>query len=154
MAYCAVSDVQPFFPQVQFNAQTPVTLTDVTALCNVEIPNYIDRRLSKFYQVPITGSNSLQLLNTVAKKLVASEIAARLMMSGAMQESAVGKGWRAEAEAVLKDLGNSVIVLDDAVVVADTPTKWSQMFTNGTDPKNQNWDGSQKAPLFTREDVW
>ena len=121
MSYCVLADVQALITGFTIDATSTITDTQVT---NEIIPlydRYINDRLGRFYQVPITGPNALLTMNRIEKYLVAAEVTERVYVGQAPAESLQSVTWRKLAEADLTRLVNGDIILTDAQPTAETP---------------------------------
>lgn len=133
MSYCTVDDVQTVLAAMNINlsaATAKITTDDVT---NEIIPlydHYIDDRLGRYYQVPITGPRALLTMNRIEKYLCAAEVAQRTYVGQAPSDSPAGATWRTFAENDLKRLVDGSILLTDAQPTAETPEPEDQVISD------------------------
>ena len=127
MAYSTVADVQKLFANITFDGTTPVTDADIT---NVHIPNadaYIDARLRRFYETPITASGDLGLLRLISMNLAAGFVAEVLYETSSQpNDQASARRHRETAERLLDGVLRGDLTLEtarrpiaDAGVLAD-----------------------------------
>jgi len=129
--YCTLADVQPLITGFTITATSTVTDATVTGEIIPEMDRYIEERLGRYYQTPITGTNALLTVKRIEKYLVAAEIVERVYMGQAPSDSPQSTTWRQLAEADLKRLVNGDIILTDAQPTGETPEpEYSQVSDN------------------------
>ncbi|MCL6454368.1 MAG: DUF1320 domain-containing protein [Alicyclobacillus sp.] len=121
MSYCTLQDVQDMLVQITIDANSNPSDTQVTSEIIPMYDRYIDDRLGRYYQVPITGTNALLTINRIAKYLVAAEIADRIYLGQTGSQSAQGTNWRALAEQQLTQIVQGDVILWDAQPTGETP---------------------------------
>ena len=157
--YCTTSDVQDFFKDVTFSAQTKVTLTEVGDII-IEKSNYIDGRLDNIYVTPITGTQALSMIKHCAEHLVAAEIWERLRPAGLPKdESNWGFIWNKAAEDMLtrivgptKDPRDMVILLDAVALPGQIERNAANLVDSGVADLGSTDSGY--APMFTTGEIF
>lgn len=121
MSYCVLSDVQDMLVQFVIDANSKPSATQVTDEIIPEYDRYIDDRLGRYYQTPITGTNALKTMQRIEKYFVAAEIADRIYLGQTMSDSPQGTTWRTLAETQLTQIVQGAVLLTDAQSTAETP---------------------------------
>lgn len=133
MPYCAVTDVQNLLSamNIDLSTSTNISATEVTTEIIPMYDRYLDDRLGRYYQTPITGANALLTMNRIEKYLCAAEVAERVYVGQAPSDSPAGLAWRTLAEADITRLVDGDIILFDAVPTGETPEpEYSQVSDN------------------------
>jgi hypothetical protein len=73
MAHATISDVNAFFPEVSYNADTVITQTEIEKWLT-EDSNFIDQRISKAVDITQITSSGTEILKTINAKLTAHRI--------------------------------------------------------------------------------
>jgi len=123
--YCTLTDVQGLITGFTITATSTVSQDTVNNEIIPMYSRYIDDRLGKYYQTPITGTNSLLTLNRIVKQLCAAEVVERVYIGQGPSDSIQSTTWRKQAEDDLTRLANGGIILTDAVPTGDTPQPMS-----------------------------
>lgn len=121
MSYCTLSDVQDMLVQFVLDANSNPSDAQVTDEIIPMYDRYIDDRLGRYYQVPITGENAMLTMNRIEKYLVAAEIADRIYLGQTGSSSSQGTTWRQLAETQLTQLVQGDVILWDAQPTGETP---------------------------------
>ncbi|KPV42019.1 hypothetical protein [Alicyclobacillus ferrooxydans] len=131
MSYCTLSDVQDMLVQFTIDANSNPSDTQVTNEIIPMYDRYIDDRLGRYYQVPITGTNALVTMQQIEKRFVAAEIADRIYLGQTGSNSPQGANWRTLAEQQLTQLVQGDVILWDAQQTGETPEpEYSQVSDN------------------------
>ncbi|WDL96405.1 hypothetical protein [Alicyclobacillus sp. ALC3] len=140
MSYCAVTDVQALLVAMDIDLSTSPNIT-ADEVTNEIIPmydRYIDDRLGRYYQTPITGTNALLTMNRIEKYLGAAEVAQRVYVGQAPSDSPAGATWRTEAETWITQLIQGDVILWDAQPTGETPEpEYSLISDNLSGPTRQ-----------------
>lgn len=118
MSYSTLTDIQGEFRSIQFTASSAVTDSKVISFIK-QADQYIDAKLSKKYVTPITGTNSLVIINQISTFLVTQRVRNILEVKTAVsdvQQATRSVDLNKMAEQMLKDIIESVIILPDAVL--------------------------------------
>lgn len=135
MNYCTLSDVQDMLVQFVIDADSKPSDSQVTTDIIPMYDRYINDRLGRYYQVPITGENALMTMRRIEKYLVAAEIADRIYLGESTSQSPQGTVWRKLAEAQLTQLVQGDVILWDAQPTGETPEpEYSQISDNLSSP--------------------
>ena len=117
--YCTTADVQDFFKDVTFTANTKTTLTEVSDVIN-EKSDYFDGRMNSIYQTPITGTQSLRIVKHCVEHLCAAEIWERMRPANLPKdETNWGWSWNKQAEDMIARIIGKVSDLHDIVMLPD-----------------------------------
>jgi len=112
--YCLVSDIENWFPGVTFdNTTTKISKNFVRNLITRHSA-YIDTRLANAYTVPITGSNSLQLVKEICEYFTIADVENILNTGLGRISDLVKKDYRKLGEQKLKSIENGETELTDA----------------------------------------
>jgi hypothetical protein len=127
MTYCTLADVNKMLIGTQINDNSLLTAdtvnTDILPRCD----RYIDDKLGKFYQTPITGEDALVTINRIATYWSAAEVTQRIYIGQTPANSPQAATWRKYADQDLQDIIAGNILLPDAVPTADTPKPRSHL---------------------------
>lgn len=121
MSYCSLSDVQGLLVNITINSASNPSDTQVMTEIIPEYDRYIDDRLGRYYQTPITGVNALLTMQRIEKYLVAAEVMERVYVGQSPSDSPQSVTWRKMAEDDLTRLVNGDIILKDAQTTSETP---------------------------------
>lgn len=136
MAYSTNSQVAGEFKNISFSASTPVTDTEVDRFIE-EIDQYIDSRIGKKYEVPVTGSASIIILRQISIWLVADRVKKILEIKN-VNSKAVAQGVRPglyeEAMEMLDDIVDGDLLLPDATLLSSGDGFDSYTYANSIDP--------------------
>lgn len=137
--YCTVAQVQGWFKGVTFSTDTNPTLAKVNEIITRKSV-YIDTRLDVVYETPITGANSLLLVQEICEFLVIADVEA-IMKTGLGRTGDATKpvDYRKLGEDKIKRLETSESALGDAV------SRSSNEFAN------YNEDNSVDDPVFKKD---
>ena len=140
--YCTVAQIEVYFPSVTFSTTTKVTLASVEALITTK-SLYIDARLNVRYETPITGANSLIIIQEICEWLVISQLEPILKTGLGRRGDAIPPiDYKAKADKKLTEHESSK---------ADLPDASSR---SGDEFKNYNED-NEIDPIFERDtDQW
>ncbi len=144
MSYCTIGDVQAHIPSQIWNhdgSDPEPSVTDVNDFIS-EIDGEIDSRLAARYQVPITGTKALKVINSIASRLVAIRVWA-IVFAGQTGEGTIPEDWR-RAEKTLEDIARGRADLTDAEHIAAARTA-------GPGSPSSTFDPDQD-PVFTMSD--
>lgn len=115
MAYSTNADVASLFKGLTFSSDTNPTDTEVDSFIT-EADQLIDAKVGTRYSTPVTGTNSLIVLKTISKYLVAADVQQILKVKSggekANQES--HRDFRKVAMGLLKDIQEGCLLLSDA----------------------------------------
>ena len=128
MSYSIYTDVQSEFKNIIFNASSSVTDTEVTEFISQE-DAYIDSKLGKIYEIPITGTESLKVVKKISIMLVAGRIWKIIEKTGIDEESK-GTVLIKKAEDMLDAILAEKIILEDATKVGFAAKFKSYNYTN------------------------
>lgn len=127
MTYCTLADVNRMLIGTQIDDNSLLTAdtvnTDILPRCD----RYIDDKLGKFYQTPITGEDALVTINRIATYWSAAEVTQRIYIGQTPANSPQAATWRKYADQDLQDIIAGNILLPDAVPTADTPKPRSHL---------------------------
>lgn len=73
MNYCTVSDIQNYFQNTEFTANSQITATKVSSLIEMR-SNYIDSVLTRKYELPLSKESDLVIVKSICTKLVAGDL--------------------------------------------------------------------------------
>lgn len=116
MAYTTEATVQGEFAGVDFSASgAKVTTADVTRWIQ-DADEEIDSMLGGVYQVPITGTKALKVMQTIATLLVAHRVKRKLEVESPVEETSGARyqSMRKEAMEMLKEIRDQDRTLEDA----------------------------------------
>lgn len=116
MAYATLAQVQSEFKNLSIGASTPITTTEAERFIE-ESDALIDSYLSRRYEVPITGSNSLKVVREISIMLTAHRIKEILRVkTGDSKADQDGRGNSLHSRAMnlLKDIVKRKLNLTDA----------------------------------------
>lgn len=105
MAYTTVVLVQSMFRKLSIGAGTVITSTEVDQFI-LEADAEIDAKLTRYYEVPVTGAESLKIVGTISRNKVAHLIKTILEVDSQKSElqQDVQTNLEKKAEALLQDL--------------------------------------------------
>jgi len=124
MAYCIVSDVQSMFKNITFAATDAITDTEVSNWIDEESA-ILDSLLRARYNIPLTGTNSLEVLKKVCAFIVAGRVDVILNQSTGINAEKIQYSetlWD-QGKMLWKGIKDNTIVLDDIDLktpIADT----------------------------------
>lgn len=127
MSYSTIDDVNGLLVGFEITKNSSISIDQVN---NDIIPmgdQYIDDRLGKFYQTPITGEKALITIRRISKLLAAAEVTQRLYIGQTPANSPQASTWRTYADKDLDRIIDGEILLSDAVPTADTPKAKSHL---------------------------
>lgn len=127
MSYCTIDDVNGLLVGFEVTNNSTISIDQVYEDIIPMGDQYIDDRLGKFYQVPITGEKALVTINRISKLLAAAEVTQRLYIGQTPANSPQASTWRTYADKDLDRIINGEILLPDAVPTADTPRAKSHL---------------------------
>lgn len=127
MSYCTLEDVNKMLVGTQITANSLLTIDTVNTDILPKCDRYIDDKLGKFYQTPITGPNALVTINRIATYWSAAEVTQRIYIGQTPANSPQAATWRKYADQDLQDIIAGNILLPDAVPTADTPKARSHL---------------------------
>lgn len=103
MAYTTVNKIKSMFRGIEIEASdTALTISEVDDFI-VEIDSVIDGRLANYYEIPITGVESLKTVGLISKLLVSGMVADVLRMSGS-KESYAGSNYTKRGKELLNSI--------------------------------------------------
>lgn len=130
MSYCSLSDVQGLLVNITIDATSNPSDVQVTTEIIPEYDRYIDDRLGRYYQTPVTGANALLTMQRIEKYLVAAEVAERVYVGQSPSDSPQSVTWRKMAEDDLTRLVQGDIILTDAQTTSETPEPASKLISD------------------------
>jgi hypothetical protein len=134
MAYATLANVQALIKWVTFSASSKVTSTEVTDMHIVEADAYIDSKLCKKYQVPITNATDLKVLQFISTRLAAVKIAEILVLQTSGEMPAIVERWFMDANARLEEILNFTVDLPSSTKLDSTRGLYSYTDTEEIDP--------------------
>lgn len=144
MAYCVYSDVAKLLLGMTIDGSSKVTSTDVTNII-IDVDAWIDAMLSRYYSVPITGTESLKILAVISKYASAAEILRRVTagITGTKTDNKTGKEYQKKADDMISAIQENTLRLADA-------TKSSESGIVLTGEYDEN--GEEREPKFKIDD--
>lgn len=118
MGYCAVADIQARFKNVTFATGTVPTLQQVTDWI-AQTSAIMDGRLGLRFQVPVTGTNSLLILNNICADLVSEYVHDVLSSKGVFEPVDQTPGGKAKGTTGNKDLDDIDKILQGLILLSD-----------------------------------
>lgn len=143
MSYCAYTDVQSDFKNIQFTDTSLVTSSAVTQFI-VEASALIDSYVGSRYVTPITGAMSLSLMSLFCRTLVSDRV--RGIMAN-KQQVATDANQQVKSDGfatkdvmkALNDLKDGVSTLSDGVLLNQNASFYSNNNQNGVNARfNKN----------------
>lgn len=129
MAYSALADVQRLIKWVEFDATSKVTSTEVTTYFIAEADTFIDAKLSRVYEVPITDSDDIDILKYISCRIAACEIANVLIVQANGDLSEIVQRWCEQAKERLLDILTQDILLENSTLLDASGTGRLYSFT-------------------------
>lgn len=121
MSYCVLSDVQSLFKTFTFSTSSTVTTDEINNDIIPQYDRYLNDRLGRYYQVPITGVNALATMKMIERWLVGAEAAERIWIGQSPSESPQSSVWRKLAEDYITNIIEGAVILTDASPTGETP---------------------------------
>lgn len=120
MAYSVLTDIESEFKDVTFSSTTAVTDDDIDGFID-QADAFIDSSISSRYEVPVTGSSSLLVLQTISILLVKARVLSILSVKTPQDKTKQdpdGPTLRQQALDMLKAIKNGSLLLTDAVLTS------------------------------------
>lgn len=114
MAYCDLTSVQKLLKWFEFSTTSKVTIDEVNNEFIPEIDTVIDSKLRRVYTVPITDSDDIEILQYIACRMVACEIAHILILQADGEVSDIVLRWCEQAKERLNEILNQEILLPNS----------------------------------------
>lgn len=144
MSYCTLADVQALITNWAIDSESTPSDTTVNDEIIPEYDRYIDDRLGRYYQTPITGANALKTMNRIEKLLVAAEVSERVYVGQAPSDSTQSTTWRTAAENQITQIVEGSIILTDAQSTSETPEPASKQISDKLSQPTR-----QTPPMFS-----
>ena len=119
MDYCSVEDIESRFLNIDFTSNTSVSTADVESFISLNSAE-IDGRLESDYTVPITGTQSLQIIQKICIYLTLSDVHEILEQKLTLEKGAtlMSKTCADKAEKMLRAIEDGAMTLSDAESLA------------------------------------
>jgi phage gp36-like protein len=119
MGYCTVEDIEKRFLNIDFTTSTSVSTSDVEAFISLNSAE-IDGRLESVYEIPITGTKALLIVQKICEFLTLADVQEILDQKGMGNDDVktTSQKYREIAEKMLISIENGVLALTDAVSLA------------------------------------
>lgn len=153
MAYCDADSVQKLMKWFTFSANSKVTLDELNNEFIPEADTVIDSKLSRVYVTPITDADDIEILQYVACRMVACEIAHVLVLQADGEISDIINRWCEMAKERLKDILDLKVELPNSTLLASEGRLYS--FTaHGNDTYDAPDPIWYMNPNSTKSDQW
>lgn len=140
--YCTVTDIEGWFPGVDFNAGTKLKETKVESMISKKSA-YIDSRIGSVYETPITGTSSLLIVQEICEFLVIADVEYVLK---------TGLGRRGEG---IKPIDYREIAMDRLDKLESGESALLDAASKGTDNfKSYNYENSVTTAFEKDEEQW
>jgi phage gp36-like protein len=119
MGYCTVENIEARFLNIDFTSSTSVTTSDVEAFIDLNTAE-IDGRLESDYEVPITGTKSLLIVQKICELLTTADVHDILEQKLTLEkgQKSQGEKYRDMANKMLSSIEDGIMTLTDAVSLA------------------------------------
>jgi len=134
MAYATLANIQALIKWVTFSASSKVTSTEVTDIHIAEADAYIDSKLGKKYQVPITNATDVKILQFISARLAAVKIAEILVLQTSGEMPAIVTRWYDDANKRLEEILDFTVDLPNSTKLDSTRGLYSYTDTEDIDP--------------------
>lgn len=152
MSYSTYSDVVKLLKDQTFSDTSKITNTDITEIIS-RIDAYLDSRLYAIYNLPITGTQALLIMENLSIKLSGAEVWARLHPANLGEgETDWASRWRKEALEYIEQLLKGEATLPDASPIAVGEKDKSNLMASGVAELAETDDGYN--PFFTVGDTY
>jgi len=129
MAYSALADVQRLIKWVTFDATSKVTATEVTNYFIAEADTFIDSKLARVYEVPITNSDDIEIIKYISCRMAACEIAHVLILQADGDLPEIASRWCEQAKDRLLAILTQDILLPNSTLLDASGTGRLYSFT-------------------------
>ena len=116
--YCDAASVQKLMKWFTFDASSKVTLDELNNEFIPESTVVINSKLERVYVTPITDPDDVEILQYIACRMVACEIAHVLILQADGEISDIVNRWCEQAKQKLDDILNQVIRLPGSTLLA------------------------------------
>lgn len=150
MAYSTLANVQSLIKWCTFSATSKVTSTEVAGTHIAEADAYIDGKISKKYQVPITDSDDIKILSFISARIAACKIAEILVLQTSGELPEIVSKWCEDANMRLGEILSFTLDLPNSTKLDSTRGLYSY-----TAHGNSDNDNAGVAPVWEiGEDQW
>lgn len=116
MAYTTYQEVDRLLKWFDFSATSKVTTTDINTYFIPEVDAIINSRLGLTYETPITDSDDLLVIEFIATRIVACEVANVLILQADGESSPIVQRWCDEAKEKLTQLVTQEMILPNSTL--------------------------------------
>lgn len=116
MAYTTYQEVDRLLKWFTFSASSKVTITDVNTYFIPEVDTIIDGYIGRVYELPITNVTDLLILEYIATRMVACEIAHVLVLQASGEISPIVQRWCDTAKQKLQDIMTRKLPLSNSTL--------------------------------------
>ena len=116
MAYTTYQEVDRLLKWFTFSATSKVTVTDINTYFIPEADTIINGYIGRIYELPITDSDDLLVLEYIATRIVACEVAHVLILQASGEISAIVQRWCDQAKEKLKDILTQQLILPNSTL--------------------------------------
>lgn len=116
MAYSTIADIESLIKWTTFSTTSKVTTSEVTEYI-VEADTYINSKLERIYNVPITDSDDIEILKYISSRFAAVEVAQVLILQAGGEVPTIVKEWLARAKERLEKILNLEIDLPNSTKI-------------------------------------
>lgn len=116
MSYTTYQEVDRLLKWFDFSASSKITINDVNTYFIPEADSIIDGYIGRVYELPITNADDLLILEYIATRMVACEIANILILQAAGDTPNVVKYWYKDAKQKLQNLLDRVLILPNSTM--------------------------------------
>ena len=108
--YCQAEDVQRLIKWIHFTMVSKVKLEDIEQFIK-EVDSYIDSRISRIYEVPVTHETDMVILGYASARLAAYEAAKILIAQAGGDLPAIVEQWKISAEERINSILSGEVIL-------------------------------------------
>jgi len=116
MAYTTYQEVDRLLKWFSFSASSKVTIDDVNTYFIPEVDTIIDGYIGRVYELPITNATDLLIIEYIATRMVACEIAHVLVLQASGEISPIVQRWCDTAKQKLQDIMTRKLPLSNSTL--------------------------------------
>lgn len=142
MAYTTYQEIDRLLKWFEFSANSKVSITDITTYFIPETDAIINSQLGLTYEVPITDSDDLLVIEYIATRIVACEVANVLILQADGELSPIVQRWCEQAQEKLKMLVTQQLILPNSTL------KTTNRLYSFTAHGNSDYDADDLNPIW------
>jgi len=115
--YCDADSVQKLLKWFTFSETSKITTTELTEEFIPEATAIINSKLERIYETPITNASDVEILQYIACRMVACEIAHVLVLQADGEISDIVNRWCKEAKDKLQEILDRKVLLPNSTLL-------------------------------------